>query len=48
MVLPIVALFFAGVSLGMNIWSLSIAMKHLAWKDSKGTGNRSDNSGNER
>lgn len=48
MALSIAALFFAGVSLGMNIWSLSIAMKHLAWKDGKGTGNRSDNSGNER
>ena len=48
MALSIAALFFAGVSLGMNIWALSIAMKHLAWKDSKGTGNRSDNSGDER
>lgn len=48
MALSIAALFFAGVSLGMNIWSLSIAMKHLAWKDGKDTGNRSDNSGNER
>ena len=40
MVLSIVALFLSGVALGMNIWALSIAIKHLVWKDGKDTGNR--------
>lgn len=48
MVLSIVALFFSGVALGMNIWALSIAMKHLVWKNGKDTGNGGDDPGNER
>lgn len=42
--LGIAALLLVGVALGMNIWALSIAMKHLVWKDSKDTGNSSDDS----
>ena len=40
MELSIVALFLSGVALGMNIWALSIAIKHLVWKDGKNAGNR--------
>lgn len=47
MTLSIVALFLSGVALGMNVWALSIAMKHLMWKDGKDTGNGGDDSSDE-
>lgn len=48
LVLSLLSLFLCGVGIGMSVWALSIAMKHLVWKDSKDTGNSSDDPGNER
>lgn len=46
MALSILAIFFAGVSIGMNVWSISIALKWLVWKkrdDSSDGGNNPSN-----
>ena len=47
LVLALLSLFLCGVGIGMSVWALSIAMKHLVWKDRQDASNSSDNSSNE-
>lgn len=44
--LALLSLFLCGVGIGMSVWALSIAMKHLVWKDRQ-NGGSGDDSGNE-
>ena len=42
--LALLSLFLCGVGIGLSVWALSIAMKHLVWKDRQ-NGGRGDDSG---
>lgn len=47
-ILAVIALFLAGISLGMNIWALVFALKGLPWDKRKDSSNRSDGADNKR